>query len=161
MALFDLTKYDLKLELEKPNDKWEYFFGDKIKGKLQLTIKRQFYSKRLSLRLVKESKITYLSKLDNKETVETKQEFLFSDVLDVQNNYSPTETGERTIKKWQFQILIPKKQELADKTLMKRFFDAFWPAKIENKYYIELIFELPWPHNNEIIKKDLIVKEKI
>jgi len=161
MALFDLSKYDLSLVLEKPNDNNVYKLGDKVKGKIELIVKKQFYSKGLTLRLIKESKITTKSKLDNKETTNTKQEFLFNEVLDADNNFKPNNNGLKLCKEWKFQMLISNTNEQGDKTLMQRYFDAFYPAKIVENYYVEVIFELPWPHNNEIIKKNLIVEEKL
>jgi hypothetical protein len=159
MPLFDLSRYDLKIELEKPNDKEIYFFGDKVKGKIKLTIKRDLYTNKLTLKLVKESKIKIKSKLDNKETIDTKTEFLYNDILDGPSKYCP-EKPNKIIKEWSFQILIPKPSNYSDNTLMKRFFDAFYPAEITDKYYLQLEFDLPWPYDLEIIKKELKVKEK-
>ena len=105
MVLFDLSKYDLNLILEKPNDNNVYKIGDKVKGKIELIIKKQFYSKGLTLRLIKESKITIKSKLDNKETTNTKQEFLFNEVLDANNNFMPNNDGLKLCKEWKFQML--------------------------------------------------------
>jgi len=159
MPLFDLSRYDLKLEIEKPNDKNIYFFGDKIKGKAELIVKRDLYTNKLTLRLVKESKIKIKSKLDNKETIDNKTEFLYHDILDGPGKYSP-EKPNKIIKEWKFQILIPKQEQYTDNTLMKRFFDAFYPAEITDKYYLELIFDLPWPYDIETIRKEITVKEK-
>jgi len=154
VALFDLSRYDLKLELEKPNDDNVYRFGDKIKGKVELIVKRELYTNKLILRLVKESKIKIRSKLDNNETIEAKTEFLYYDILDGPGKYAP-EKSCKMIKEWKFQILIPKQQEYSDNTLMKRFFDAFYPAEIKDKYYLEILFELPWPYDDELIKKEI------
>lgn len=161
MALFDLRKYNLKLEIEKPNNNWEYFVGDKINGKIILTIKKPFHSKGLTLRFVKESKITTKSKIDNKETINTKHVFLYNDVLAGQEYNLPNDDLSYKTKVWEFRIVISKHEEPKDYSLMKRFFDAFYPAKIENKYFLEILFDLPWPQQQDKITKQIKVIEKI
>jgi hypothetical protein len=157
VVLFDFSRFDLKLELTKPNDNDVYRPGDFVRGKVVLQIKRQFYSEKMYLRLIKESKITVKSKLDNKETTDKRTEFVFNEMIDNSNNYDLKQYAENT-KYWPFQILIPKGNTQADQTLMERFFDAFYPAKIEHKYYLEVIFSFSL-RKDEIIKKELKVQE--
>jgi len=157
MVLFDFSRFDLKLEIEKPNDNNVYKLGDFVSGKVVLKINKQFYSDSMYLRLVKESKITVKSKLDNKETTDTKTEFLFNEMIDNSNNYSLNQYTEN-IKTWPFRILIPKIGFQGDKTLMNRFFDAFYPAKIDNKYYLEIIFSFQF-RKDEVIRKELKIQE--
>lgn len=159
MALFDLRKYDLQLKVDKPNDKNEYYLGDKVKGKVELEIRKPFIGKNLILSLIKESTIKTKSKLDNKETVKTEKEFLYNDILKAQHNYTVDEDSQKYYD-WPFQILISKNANNVDRNLLQRYFDAFYPAEIKTKYYIEVSFDLPWPHDKEVIKKDLIIKER-
>lgn len=157
MVLFDFSRFDLKLELTKPNDNDVYKLGDFVRGKVVLQINKHFLSEKMYLRLIKESKITVKSKLDNKETNDKKTEFVFNEMIDNSNNYNLNQYENNT-KYWPFQILIPKDNGLGDKTLMERFFDAFYPAKIEHKYYVEVVFSFQF-RKDEIIKKELKVQE--
>lgn len=161
MAIFDFSKYELKLNLEKPNDKNIYLYGDKIKGKVELIIKKPFQSKQLTLMFIKETQIKTKSKLDNKETIDNKKEFLYNDILYINDVNKPNDDFSPKFKSWDFQINLPSSEKEADKTLMQRYFDAFYPAEFKSKYYIQLLYEFSFPTEPKIITKEITIKEKL
>ena len=156
MVLFDLTKYELKFEVTKPNDKNEFKFGDKVKCKTELKIKKEFFIKMLTIRFFQSTRKQIGSKVDEFKKDQTETKKLFEEKLIVSNTYEPTEFGPKILL-FEREIALPNNNE-TNKSLTHKLFDAMYPEKSETNFYFEVELKLVWPYDDELIKKDIIVK---
>jgi len=152
LVLFDLSSYDLSLKLEKINDDEEYKFGDKLKGEVNLRIKKSFHAEGLFLQLIKESQVYTKNKLEQKDLSETKTIFLYNDMLDNINNYNPE---YKNFYHWDFNIFLEDKKE---SKINEIIFAPIYEVTKKHKYYLKVIFKFRF-RKDEIIIKELKIKQ--
>jgi hypothetical protein len=156
MPLFDFRPYSFKVELEKPKNDY-YKYGDKLKGKIELLVKDEFFAKELAVNLIQETKIeTYSTIYKTYDTKFLKDKIFSKDFL--QNKDFQRDLDSLPQKYvYDFEYVFEKPIE-KDKNLVNKVFDVIYPDKKTYKYFFKAIldFRMKKP---EIYEKELIVKE--
>ncbi len=136
MVLFDLRAYDLNLEIDNSFVKKEYFFGDKIKGKINLEIKNNCFIKNLIFKIVNKSNISIIL---FEKTFFVNKSFLLKNL-------------KTNIFIYDFEYVF-KKPENLENTFFKTNNDE------SNKYLLTVSMDFTF-RKSEICEKEIIVKDK-
>jgi hypothetical protein len=130
MVLFDYTRTKMRIELENP----VVTSGDKLKGKVFLTVKKQVKSKGLTLSLVRESKGS--KTVNGKSQTTTKKQVFGELTLDAPKEYMPGEFS------FNFEMNVPdfKGQGGSFGSALIGVVDFFTRAS----YYLQGRLSIPW-----------------
>lgn len=156
MALFDFRPYRFKVEIEKPKDN-VYKYGDKIKGKIELFVEKEFYAKELKVTITQEIKTEIYSTIDKTyETKISKDKVFEKKFLDsYEFRFDKDNLPKRFHYDFEYVLEEPKDK---DKNIVNKVFDVIYPDRKTYKYFFKAIldFRMKKP---EIYEKELIVKD--
>ncbi len=100
--MFDFLKKPGKVEIKI--DRMSYSFGETIRGKIILDMKKTKHAKRMELDFYAERSVPYTDR-DGRRSKRTERTYLFSSDLDGERDYSG-------IKEYNFELKIPTQNEV-------------------------------------------------
>lgn len=157
MALFDLRPYSFKVELEKQKEDY-YKYGDKLKGKIELFVKEEFFVDVLKVELIRENKMEIYSTITKTYETQFSKDKIFS------KNFLQNKSFERerdSLPKnfvYDFEYTFAKPIAI-NKTSLNKVFDVLYPDRKTYKYFFKATLDFRFK-KPEIYEKELIVKEK-
>ncbi len=157
MPLFDFRPYGFQVEIEKQKNN-VYKYGDKLKGKIDLFVKDEFFVKELRVNILQETKTEIYSTINKQIEIKFSKDKIF-DKKFLENHQFEMEKDKLPEKFiYDFEYVFEKPKE-KDKTVVNKVFDVIYPDRKTYKYFLQAIldFRLKKP---EIYTKELILKDK-